>query len=154
LKEAATYVAKPFDYASYGLGRKKEADSEDAKDKVNEEVINNENEDIKDSTKEEEEVKENEGNEGTNTSSECWANSLGYECCKNTCAIYSTDETGQWSIENGKWCGIIESQCQYECFGEVSGRYPCCESCDVVYTDEDGQWGVENNKWCSIKSTC
>ena len=39
---------------------------------------------------------------------ECWADKLGYPCCKNsknTSVIY-TDEDGDWGLENGQWCGI------------------------------------------------
>ena len=150
MKEAATYVAKPFDYASYGLGKKKETENTDEKVEVNVNEDGKESDDVKDN--ENEDVKYNE-NDDSNTIQECWANQLGYNCCKETCNIYFTDESGQWSIENDKWCGIIESQCKYECIGEITGNYPCCESCNVAYTDEDGQWGIENNKWCSIKSS-
>ncbi len=51
LKEAATYVAKPFDYASYGLGKKEEVENEKENEVEKEDEIEKENEDEKEDEK-------------------------------------------------------------------------------------------------------
>ena len=159
MEEAAAYVAKPFDYESYSLGKKEEEKKEVKTEtveveteavEVETEAVEVETEDVEIET---EAVEDEKKNDDSNKSQECWANKLGYNCCKSSCIVYTTDESGKWSIENGKWCGIIESQCE-NCYGEIIGKYRCCESCNVAYTDEDGLWGIENKKWCSIKFSC
>ncbi|OUM66610.1 Non-catalytic module family DOC2 [Piromyces sp. E2] len=74
-----------------------------------------------------------------------------YPYCKGNEVLY-TDESGDWGVENGQWCGIIDIPSD-TCFSTILG-YPCCKSCEVLYTDEDGDWGVENGKWCGIKDKC
>jgi len=80
-------------------------------------------------------------------SAACWAQRLGYQCCKNTNAqVVYQDEDGDWGVENNEWCGIEK------CWSLPD--YQCCKNTrDVVYQDEDGDWGVENNEWCGIIST-
>ncbi|OUM68195.1 family 5 glycoside hydrolase [Piromyces sp. E2] len=81
----------------------------------------------------------------------CFSLKLGYRCC-NHCAIYYTDNDGNWGVENNDWCGI-KDQCNdviQNCWSEKLG-YPCCQNTsDVTYTDNDGKWGVENGNWCGI----
>jgi len=76
----------------------------------------------------------------------CWAKALGYECCKTCQASQLKDESGDWGIENGEWCGIT---------GEVKCcalGYPCCkETFEATYTDENGKWAIENDEWCEVK---
>jgi len=90
---------------------------------------------------------------------DCFALDLGYKCCNNNSVEY-TDESGDWGVIDGEWCGIggSSSQKQPEPTPEpqpTCGDYPCCSGCDVVYTDNDGDWGVEEGNWCLIqKSTC
>ncbi|OUM67544.1 Non-catalytic module family DOC2, partial [Piromyces sp. E2] len=77
----------------------------------------------------------------------CAAADQGYACCSswNTAVIYQ-DETGDWGVENGDWCGITQKKCWSEPLG-----FPCCSACsDPVYTDDDGNWGVENGNWCGL----
>jgi len=71
-----------------------------------------------------------------------------YPCCKSNEVAYS-DESGDWGIENGKWCGIVSSK--DSCFSTVLG-FPCCSGNKIVYTDKDGNWGIENDKWCGIET--
>ncbi|ORX77524.1 putative cellulase [Anaeromyces robustus] len=80
----------------------------------------------------------------------CWANRLGYQCCKGNTVVY-TDSDGKWGVENGNWCGIVDgTQQNATCWSQPLG-YPCCQSTsDVIYTDSDGDWGVENGNWCGI----
>ncbi|ORX46843.1 Metallo-dependent phosphatase [Piromyces finnis] len=43
-------------------------------------------------------------------SQNCWAESLGYPCCKEkTPNVEYVDESGSWGIENDIWCGIIST---------------------------------------------
>jgi len=79
---------------------------------------------------------------------ECFSIALGYNCCKGNEVVY-VDESGNWGVENGEWCGIngVPSN---NCWSEKLG-YPCCKtSSDVYYTDDDGKWSIENNDWCGI----
>jgi len=78
---------------------------------------------------------------------------LGFPCCKFCETIY-TDDSGDWGVENGEWCGIPDS-----CSGEQpveeekhSSGYPYCKTTtDVAFEDND-KWGIENGDWCVIKS--
>jgi len=81
---------------------------------------------------------------------ECWSKALGYDCCKTTTEVAVADESGKWGVENGQWCGIIDSAATED----SCGAYPCCKTCDSVFEDADGKWGVENNDWCLIKKSC
>eukprot|EP00833_Pecoramyces_ruminatium_P001271 jgi/Orpsp1_1/1175303/evm.model.c7180000053341.1 len=38
----------------------------------------------------------------------CWAEKLGYSCCKNTDEVISIDSDGSWGVEDDKWCGIVK----------------------------------------------
>eukprot|EP00833_Pecoramyces_ruminatium_P014586 jgi/Orpsp1_1/1188618/evm.model.d7180000066129.1 len=38
-------------------------------------------------------------------SQSCWAEKLGYSCCKSTKDIIYTDDDGKWGVENEQWCG-------------------------------------------------
>jgi len=87
----------------------------------------------------------------------CIAASQGYPCCSNsnTEVVYQ-DESGDWGIENGEWCGItkVPGSVPAECWAKKLD-YPCCSQCiDVVYTDDDGKWGIENDDWCGLPSNC
>jgi poly(3-hydroxybutyrate) depolymerase len=76
----------------------------------------------------------------------CWAKELGYDCCKTCQPPTFTDESGDWAIENGEWCGISD---EISC---CALGYPCCKSTTTVtYTDDTGKWGLENDEWCEIK---
>jgi len=84
----------------------------------------------------------------------CWAEKLGYRCCKN-CNIQYEDENGKWGYEKNEWCGITDAACNVfykECFS--SPKYPCCSKCKIEYSDEEGDWGWEKGDWCGIKETC
>ncbi|OUM59770.1 Non-catalytic module family DOC2 [Piromyces sp. E2] len=74
-----------------------------------------------------------------------------YPCCKGNKIVY-TDDSGNWGVENNKWCGINNDPIK-ECFSRALG-YPCCKSCEVLFTDADGDWGVEDNEWCGILDSC
>jgi cellulose 1,4-beta-cellobiosidase len=86
-------------------------------------------------------------------SAACWSQKLGYACCSNANApVMYSDNDGDWSVENGNWCGIQKEEPQ-GCWAEKIG-YSCCKSTtQVVYTDGDGNWGVENGNWCGIAGT-
>jgi len=84
---------------------------------------------------------------------------LGYPCCTH-CDVAYSDESGDWGIENGNWCGIQEV-CSNpyvppppeEVEEKHSSGYPYCKTTtEVVYSDSD-DWGVENNDWCVIKKS-
>lgn len=80
----------------------------------------------------------------------CWAEALGFECCKVTTDVITSDESGNWGVENGEWCGIKEVKPE-KCWAEDLG-FTCCKSTtEVIYTDNDGKWGTENGEWCGIK---
>jgi len=79
-----------------------------------------------------------------------------YPCCSDNIKIIYTDDNGNWGLENGDWCGIIDKSeddssktSSDACFSIAEG-YPCCVGDKVVYSDERGDWGVENGKWCGI----
>jgi len=41
----------------------------------------------------------------------CFSEALGYPCCSDpNAAVVTTDEFGQWGIENNQWCGILGSE--------------------------------------------
>ena len=45
---------------------------------------------------------------GINSNSNCWAEALGYKCCTgNNPSVVFSDGSGDWSVENDKWCGIV-----------------------------------------------
>ncbi|KAL6631694.1 hypothetical protein U3516DRAFT_737264 [Neocallimastix sp. 'constans'] len=58
----------------------------------------------------------------------------GYDCCSPECKATYTDEDGNWTIENGQWCGcenIKSDIANTEC-------YSCCpKNCEIVFTDEN-----------------
>jgi len=76
---------------------------------------------------------------------------LGYNCCKRSCFTQYKDDDGNWSFEDGNWCGVPYS-CYNGCWSMPD--FPCCTSTNAVaYTDNFGNdWGVENNNWCGIMS--
>jgi len=92
-------------------------------------------------------------------SNDCFAKALGYECCNDNEIVF-TDESGNWGVKNGQWCGIGGSSSSEPTPepepepAETCGAYPCCEECNSVYTDADGDWGVENGDWCLLKKSC
>jgi len=80
----------------------------------------------------------------------CWADKLGYSCCKSCSDVYYTDDDGEWGVEGDEWCGVPKS-CKSQATCGAQG-YPCCTTSKEVYAeDEDGKWSVENNNWCLIK---
>ncbi|OUM60889.1 carbohydrate-binding module family 13 [Piromyces sp. E2] len=97
----------------------------------------------------------NGGNGGNGGNASCWSKTLGYPCCSGCLPVYYDDNDGEWSIENGDWCGIPKncdaamsnsvSQCK-----EVQG-YKCCKKSCIEYSNEDNvRWSVEDNNWCVI----
>ncbi|ORX49955.1 hypothetical protein BCR36DRAFT_290666 [Piromyces finnis] len=41
----------------------------------------------------------------------CFAENLGYQCCSDPeTIVITTDEYGEWGIENNMWCGILGSE--------------------------------------------
>jgi len=90
---------------------------------------------------------------GKSTSKDCFAKALGYECCNDNDVVYS-DESGDWGVVNGEWCGIGGTSVveQPETCGNKD--YGCCKGCDIAYTDDDGNWGIENNEWCLVAKSC
>jgi hypothetical protein len=80
----------------------------------------------------------------------------GYPCCSNPDAqVYTTDSSGDWSIEGDFWCLVEKEKEQKpsdeECWSLERG-YPCCVSAtEVLYTSSNGKtWSVENGDWCGI----
>ena len=72
------------------------------------------------------------------SSSQCFSETLNpsYPCCKGDKVVY-TDKSGDWGVENGKWCGIGTGSF-VTCFSNALG-YPCCKGNKVVITDESGK---------------
>eukprot|EP00833_Pecoramyces_ruminatium_P012073 jgi/Orpsp1_1/1186105/evm.model.c7180000096916.1 len=91
----------------------------------------------------------------TKASADCFSTKLGYPCCSSSdVEVLSTDENGQWSVENDRWCGIPSAtNNNLECTGQDQG-YSCCNTCEVATTDGDGAWGIENGVWCGIRKSC
>jgi len=83
-------------------------------------------------------------NSGNSNNNKCFAIALGYPCCKGN-TVYFTDESGDWGVENGEWCGIGGSSCWSLALG-----YPCCAGSTVYYSDETGDYGFENGDWCGV----
>ncbi|OUM69330.1 carbohydrate-binding module family 29 protein [Piromyces sp. E2] len=83
-------------------------------------------------------------------SAACWSESQGFKCCSSANAkVEYTDDSGDWGIENGNWCGIPKEE-KVTCFAENMG-YSCCPAgTEVAYTDGDGKWGVVDGNWCGI----
>jgi len=80
----------------------------------------------------------------------CWSQSLGFPCCSGNNAVLYTDQSGQWGVQNGNWCGL--RQASNTCWASKLG-FKCCSTgaCrNVQYYDTDGQWDVENGNWCGI----
>jgi len=90
----------------------------------------------------------------TVSAASCAAEAFGYNCC-NGCTVVTTDETGDWGVENDEWCGIPSScngSSATKCWSEPD--YPCCSgNTEIIYSDASGDWGYENNNWCGIIST-
>jgi len=66
----------------------------------------------------------------------CPYKSLGYRCCKNAdTKITHSNKIGDWGVENGKDCIILDKTCWSLKYG-----YLCCSSDDakVVKTDKRG----------------
>ncbi|ORY47565.1 hypothetical protein LY90DRAFT_372237, partial [Neocallimastix californiae] len=82
----------------------------------------------------------------------CWATKLGYPCCKDNSKVIFTDADGRWNVENGDWCGVVDSS---SCWATKLGYNCCTSNCPIeYYADDDGSWGVENNNWCGIIKSC
>jgi len=80
-----------------------------------------------------------------------------YPCCKTTTEIVSTDNSGDWGIENDEWCGIGNGNSNgngNEPENESCYGYPCCSNCELTYQDETGKWGVEGEEWCGLRDIC
>jgi dienelactone hydrolase len=85
----------------------------------------------------------------SSTLDKCPFKAIGYGCCKNSkTEIVFTDSFGNYGVEKGKRCGIIDDSCWSLKYG-----YLCCnsDSTSVVKTNKYGNWGKENGKWCGIK---
>lgn len=81
----------------------------------------------------------------------------GYDCCAANCQVVYTDESGDWGVENGQWCGCGGASAPAaSCSSAFTSQgYSCCSSCGPVYfTDAAGDWSVENNDWCGLPSNC
>jgi len=69
------------------------------------------------------------------TTAACWAEKIGYKCCKTTRVVVYTDNDGNWGMENGDWCGIdidyINSQ---KSGGSGAGSTPVQPTSSVVKT--------------------
>lgn len=84
---------------------------------------------------------------------ECWAEALGYKCCGTTgfYPVIYQDESGDWSAENGEWCGLLKST--DDCWAKAQGYECCVEGTSVFLEDESGKWGVTSKgQWCGIKN--
>jgi len=83
----------------------------------------------------------------------CFSEKLGYDCCSKGAKVRYTDKDGNWGVEHGEWCGIVEEPSLNDCFSVKLG-YKCCskDNTKVRYTDKDGKWGVEHGEWCGITS--
>ncbi|ORX42385.1 hypothetical protein BCR36DRAFT_416132 [Piromyces finnis] len=40
---------------------------------------------------------------------ECWAQEQGFPCCREATEVLYSENGNNWSMENGEWCGIINS---------------------------------------------
>jgi len=81
----------------------------------------------------------------------------GYPCCsKPNPSVYTTDDTGEWSVEGTFWCLIVKEPVYTndDCWSLERG-YPCCEhATEVYYTSSNGKtWSVENGDWCGIRDS-
>jgi len=87
---------------------------------------------------------------GNVLATKCPYKSLGFKCCKNAdTKIVHSNKFGDWGVENGKECIILDDSCWSLKYG-----YLCCSSdgAKVVKTDKRGQWGREIGKLCGIKN--
>jgi len=102
----------------------------------------------------------------------CWAEKLGYPCCKGlnyieiegfegmeqNIEVVSQDFNGKWGVdENGNKCGILEIDPRVNClpiFPKDNVDECSSDQCqDIKRVDDDGTlWGYdkENNKRCII----
>jgi len=106
---------------------------------------------------------------------DCWAEKLGYPCCtEREPKVVAVDEHGEWSIEDGKKCGILVWDHNLRCAPTTPEKkeYGKCENSDLCFNvknvDEEGIiWGYDENlkqrcimdtedETCreNIKSTC
>jgi hypothetical protein len=84
----------------------------------------------------------------------CWSQSQGYKCCSSASVpVVFTDDSGDWGVENGDWCGIPKEE-KATCFAEKFGFSCCPAGTAVIYTDSDGEWGINNGDWCGIDEPC
>jgi len=77
-----------------------------------------------------------------NIKRQCKFIALGYNCCKETKEIVTSDDDGFWGIENGKWCGFKED---YPCSYYEQKGIKCCEdqslsNLEFVDYREDGKY--------------
>ena len=83
---------------------------------------------------------------------ECWAKKYGKDCCILPETFTEvTDERGQWGVEFGEECGIIEGY-NNKCWAEEFGSKCCTKSnTKIRSTDENGnKWGKEDGEKCGI----
>jgi len=98
--------------------------------------------------------KDNNNNED---SAACWSEAYGFPCCQGEIGYIESDEYGDWSVENNKWCGVpkartLKSNAVKSCIG--ADGYPCCsQECTSYFRDESGDWSVENGDWCLIDTS-
>jgi len=90
-------------------------------------------------------------------SQSCSFESIGYPCCKTNCDVVYVDESGNWGVEDGEWCGVEENCGKAPAVDDECWSLPdfkcCADGTEVIYTDEDGDWGYVDDEWCGIKKT-
>jgi len=80
--------------------------------------------------------------------SECWSESLGYNCCSIGTQPVFSDYEGVWGMEDDQWCGIIISPS----IDDNCSNYNCCtnSSTNVSFIENENYLGVESGSWCKI----
>jgi len=84
----------------------------------------------------------------------CWAYSLGYQCCLGEdIEVTYVDESGNWSMQNGRWCGIVEKDDDV-CWTQEKYNLDCCSDQAIhhLYLNE-GELGIEpDGRKCGFSS--
>jgi len=85
---------------------------------------------------------------GSVIAKKCPFKDIGIPCCKSTNKVVETNKYGNFGIERGKLCGIIDDSCWSLNYG-----YLCCtkSSTPVYKIDKYGKWGREKGRKCGIK---
>jgi len=79
----------------------------------------------------------------------CWSSKYGYKCCSPGSKVAMSDSKGQWGIEDGDWCGLVENV-PNTCWAEKFGYKCCSDNIKKIKSQTDGLWGVEDNHWCGL----